>query len=155
MDILTQAPLTFAHGWEAITAPARTTNPYTSEVTEAWFNFSQWIDRRGHVTEELYFTTREELYKLAKQAEARAEAWYHDDCTCTPESDACPACVADNRNRYGDAIPYTMTSIFVECPECAGDGKIDVYGTHSLYSTQPNIHTVNCPTCDGNGKVEA
>ena len=102
----------------------------------------------------------DELHKLAKQAEARSKAWYHEnyhgeDCTCTPVSDACPVCVMEIESRYGDNLPYTTKTMMVECPDCAGNGKIDVYGVHTAYSTQPNVKTVNCPTCDGCGKVEA
>jgi len=29
-----------------------------------------------------------------------------DDCTCLPDGDACIACVAANRLRYGDDFPF-------------------------------------------------
>ena len=29
-----------------------------------------------------------------------------DTCTCTPLSDMCPVCLADNKERYGNSIPF-------------------------------------------------
>ena len=31
-----------------------------------------------------------------------------DPCTCKPDGDACPVCVGDNKQRYGDRIPFEM-----------------------------------------------
>ena len=33
-----------------------------------------------------------------------------DECTCLPDGDACPACVAANRLRYGDDFPFVRSS---------------------------------------------
>ena len=30
----------------------------------------------------------------------------YQECSCTPDSDACPVCVAANRQKYGDDIPF-------------------------------------------------
>ena len=32
-----------------------------------------------------------------------------DDCTCLPNGDACPACVAANKARFGDGFPFVRT----------------------------------------------
>jgi len=37
-------------------------------------------------------------------AEARDAAL--NECSCKPDSDACPVCVAANRQKYGDEIPF-------------------------------------------------
>ncbi len=37
---------------------------------------------------------------------ARHEALNPDECTCKPDGDACPVCVADNKERYGDTIYF-------------------------------------------------
>ena len=29
-----------------------------------------------------------------------------NECSCKPDSDACPVCVAANRQKYGDDIPF-------------------------------------------------
>ena len=51
------------------------------------------------------------LGRIANEAEstllaARHEALNPDECTCKPDGDACPVCVGDNKDRYGDTIPY-------------------------------------------------
>jgi hypothetical protein len=33
-----------------------------------------------------------------------------DECTCTPDGDACPACVAANQARYGDDFPFVRSA---------------------------------------------
>jgi hypothetical protein len=53
----------------------------------------------------------ERLARIANDAvrqlgQARHEALNPDECTCKPEGDACPVCVGDNKDRYGDTIPF-------------------------------------------------
>ena len=48
------------------------------------------------------------LGKIANDADKVLLAARHDalnPCTCTPLSDACPVCLADNKERY-DSIPF-------------------------------------------------
>ena len=49
------------------------------------------------------------LGKIANDADKVLLAARHDalnPCTCTPLSDACPVCVADNEARYENSIPF-------------------------------------------------
>ena len=49
------------------------------------------------------------LANRANEAEKALDEARHDalnDCSCTPDSDACPVCVAANRQKYGDDIPF-------------------------------------------------
>ena len=53
---------------------------------------------------ELDNLARRANYADRKLLEARHAAL--NPCTCTPLSDACPVCVADNKDRYGESIPF-------------------------------------------------
>ena len=49
------------------------------------------------------------LAAIANDADRELEAARHDalnTCACTPVSDACPVCIKDNKERYGDSIPF-------------------------------------------------
>lgn len=51
------------------------------------------------------------LAAIANDADRELEAARDralNECSCTPNSDACPVCLADNRERYGDSIPFGM-----------------------------------------------
>ena len=64
--------------------------------------FDEWADRLfpGYSIEEATWKEIHELY------EAKFRVIQHDgECTCTPDSDACDVCVADNDKRYGNEIP--------------------------------------------------
>ena len=59
----------------------------------------------------LNWTEDDYLSKRANDAEERAEQARHealnpDECTCKPDGDACPVCIGDNKDRYGDTIPF-------------------------------------------------
>jgi len=41
-----------------------------------------------------------------ERMEADHAAMLQDDCTCSPDGDACPACVDRNRQAIGDSIPF-------------------------------------------------
>jgi len=77
----------------------------------AWKAFYATVDGREFLDCDAYWEERAariawiDICKLALElAEMRREKYYLD-CTCTPVSNACPACVAANRVRYGDEIP--------------------------------------------------
>ena len=58
------------------------------------------------------WTEAEYLAKKANDAEDALDQARHEalnECSCTPDSDACPVCVADNKERYGDSIPFSGT----------------------------------------------
>jgi len=81
------------------------------ELKLAWQAFDAHVDGREFLDYDEYWDERAariawiDICKLALElAEMRREKWYLE-CSCTPISNACPACVAANRVRYGDEIP--------------------------------------------------
>ena len=85
-------------------------------LAEAWQQWDALIEARhqNEIISAEFFTRRDVVLQAiehAKDEHERAlvarEAYYKSlrDCTCTPLSDACPACVEDNARRYGDSIP--------------------------------------------------
>jgi DnaJ-class molecular chaperone len=54
----------------------------------------------------------------------------------------------DDENPYGDEPP----EVFEECPDCNGEGAIEVWESGSRWSIDPpSVHAVPCKTCDGAG----
>jgi len=68
-----------------------------------------WYYVRNHAWCDINWPVMESLANRANLAnddllEARDIAL--NECSCKPDSDACPVCVAANRQKYGDDIPF-------------------------------------------------
>ena len=69
---------------------------------------SYW-DYCVHSGDAVNYDEVDRLAAIANDADRELEAARYDalnPCTCTLLSDACPVCVADNKERYGDTIPF-------------------------------------------------
>ena len=99
--------------------PSHKPVPHAVSVAQAHADVAQkvyddYIERcLNYSFDPLNWTEIDRLGKIADDAEdaaddARHEALNPDTCTCKPDGDACPVCVGDNKQRYGDRIPFEM-----------------------------------------------
>ena len=114
-DTLTQRDVEFTYADtaqpRAIPDVDREVNAAQGELLRAWQHFYATVDGREFLDCDAYWEERAaklawiDVCTAARDLAQMQRERYYLDCSCTPISNACPACIAANRVRYGDEIP--------------------------------------------------